>query len=129
MGIQEGHTALQHVLTHDGVGVEQQHILALRLSDGLVVGSREAPVVGILHEMHAGKARLQILHTAVGAGIVHHPHLGLKPCRGPHDTAQALFQVVLDVVANYYDAQFHHISGVLARGHCSSIATPVTAAQ
>ena len=45
MGIHERHDLVESVLANDGVGVEQQHIVARTLSYGNVVGACKTEIV------------------------------------------------------------------------------------
>jgi hypothetical protein len=55
----------QHLFADKGVGVEQQHILARRLSDGLVVGLGKPQVVCAADKGHIGKTRGKPFHRPV----------------------------------------------------------------
>ena len=99
-GIQKIQTAAQGVLSHQRVGIEQQHILARALAYRLVVGAREAHILLVGDEPHLRKAFPQIVHRAVGAVVVHYEYLARKVGRRTQDRTQALFENVLYIVAD-----------------------------
>ena len=99
MGVHEVDTGLQHLLTHDRIGVEQQHVLALALPDGLVVGLGKTQIMTVAHEDDRRKTLRQIFDGTVSGVIVDDDNLGLHPLQGPHYRLQTLLQIELDVIA------------------------------
>ena len=88
------------MLSDDGVGVEQQHILAGREAYGLVVGTGESYILGILDEGDLGETLAQIGYGAIGGEVVDHEDFDLQSFRGAAHGVEALREVVLDVVVD-----------------------------
>ena len=109
MGIHERHTLMQGVLRHDGVGVEQQDIFTIRLTDGFVVGTGKTQVLLVLDELNLRMQATQVFHRTVLATVVNHIHLRLNPfCCFLH-RQEALMQEILYVIVDNDDVKFHRL--------------------
>ena len=64
-------------LGNDSVGIEQQHIVALRLANSNVVGAGKAQVVIAGYDVDFRKLLAQIGNGVVVGMIVYNIHLGL----------------------------------------------------
>ena len=110
MGIHETDHCLQRGLCHDGVGIQQQHILTLRLPDGDIVSLRKTEVLLIRNQMHPGIVVVQNLDGIVGRVVVHHEDLRLEAFRGSLHAFETLLHEAAYIIADDNDRQFHHYS-------------------
>ena len=108
MTVHELQHVVQAVLGDEGVRIEQQHIVALRLAYGDVVGTGKAQVVAALYERYTvAKAVLQIVDGMVARMVVDHEYLGLDAPDGTEHALKTLLEIVAHVVTDDDDAQFH----------------------
>ena len=66
MGLGERIAAAEGVLGNHRIGIEQQAVPAAGLTQRLVIGYREAGIVGVGNEVHPGKAAADQLDRSVG---------------------------------------------------------------
>ena len=105
-----GGAEAQGVALHEGVGVEQQHEVAVATPYGLVVGFGKSEVVVVGNHLHLRVFGAQHLYRAVVGVVVGHYHLNLfKPLveRGGKNRGKALVEVVPHVVVDNYHANDH----------------------
>ena len=117
MGIHKIEYGAYGVLRHNGVGIEQQHVLATALSDGCVVGTRKAEVVAAVHNRDMRKTRTYELYGAVVRIIVDYKHLSVYITQRAEERHKALLYIGAYLIANYYNRQFHHFSTVFQSLH------------
>ena len=77
MSVHEAEHIGKGVLGDDGVGVEQQDVLAGGEADGLVVGTGKAYVLGVLDEGDLGETLAQVGYRSVGREVVDHEDFDL----------------------------------------------------
>ena len=75
MGIHKADARTEGGLCHDGIGIEQQHVFALSLTDGDVVGAREAEIVVVGNQTDPKVMRADIVDGIIRRGIVDDKHL------------------------------------------------------
>lgn len=93
IGLHAGDQRRQRAGTHNGVGIEQQHVIAGALPDGLVVGVREAGIGGIADQADVRILHLHHLRAAVAGGVVDHEHFNLQRAGARSEGIQAAPQV------------------------------------
>ena len=97
MVVQETDTGIQHILPHNRVGIQQQHILSFGKTDSLIVGTRETYILFIIKIMHLRISVSDIFLRTVGRGVVHHPHIQFQIPGSPIHRTNGLLQIILYV--------------------------------
>ena len=65
VGIHEVYRLCYHTFSHDGIGIEQKHILAFALFDSQIVGTRKPEIVFALDEAYIRKPAADIRNRKV----------------------------------------------------------------
>ena len=98
---------LQTTGRDDGVGVEDERVLALCLHDGLVVGAGKAHILLVLD---VGNLRMPLARegdAVVARQVIDDNHLARHALHGLLDSAQGLLQQVLHAVVDDDDGELH----------------------
>ncbi len=113
MDIHEVDARLQRILTHDGIRIEQQYILAPTLPDGDVVGTGKAQIMGAANEANHRKqllriALFQIIHRTICRMIIHHDDFrrSVHLLESTEHRADTLVQIILHIVIYYDNREF-----------------------
>ena len=91
MDVEELGASSECLLADNGVGVQEEDILACCLPYGLVVGSCEAYILGVLDVVNFGEELPGVFDGAVGGGVVHDPYFGLDSFAGFCHAIKALY--------------------------------------
>ena len=89
-------------LCHDGVRIEQKHILAMTHADGEVIGSGKAQIMPARHYANPVEVLAQILHRTVDRMIVHQQHLGFDSLQRLMERKKTLLYIILYVIVDDY---------------------------
>lgn len=107
MRLHERHHLGQRVILHDGIRIQQEHILSGSLPDGLVVGLAETHVFVVGNQPDLGKLFPDHVRGSIYRLIVDHEHLHVKVLSGPEHRMQALLQEIPDVIVYNDDGKLH----------------------
>ena len=118
MRIHEAECLVQRRLTHDGVGVEQQHILTRRIGNGQIVGPGKTEVVPAGDDRHFGKLPREIFHAAIARMVVHHHHLRVDARQGSPQRTKALPGIVFHIIVDNDNRQFLHHESLVSPETC-----------
>ena len=110
MAVHEGDTFREGIILHHRVGIEEQHILACRNPNRLVVCLCKTDIVLVGDDLHLGKLLRQHLQRAVNGVVINDKHLPLDALHGAAHRVKALFEEILDVVVDDDDREFHFFS-------------------
>ena len=99
MGIHKVQRFLDGVLSHNGIRVQQQDIVAVRLSDSNIVGTSKADIVVTGDELYLGELFLNHLYRVIVRVVIDHIHLGADSFQRTTQRQQALFEVATDIIA------------------------------
>ena len=77
MGIHKADTLAERGPSNNGIRIEQQDVFALRLTDGHVVGAREAQIVIVCYQLDPRVTATDMTHSIIGGGIVNDKHLDI----------------------------------------------------
>lgn len=102
MGVHEGETVPDSVLSHYSIGIEEQHIVARTLLYGDIVGPRKTKIVGGSDELHFGKTLFKILYRVVARMVIDDKNFGFDTVETAPEGIKTLFEVVSYIIA-YYD--------------------------
>ena len=103
MVVHKGHSLAQRMLGNRSIRVQQQHIFALCLPDGDVVGACEAQVLVVGDKPDPHIASGQDGHRIVRRGIVDDEHLAVDARERLFNADETLLQIATYVVADDND--------------------------
>ena len=113
MGFHKAQTFFQGVFLHHGIGIKQEHIIALSFCNALVICPAESNIFMVLYELYAWKTLLYKSYRAVYGVIVYYDHLCADVPGSLLYRIEALFKEVLDVVIDYDDGELQRWAGRL----------------
>lgn len=105
MGLSMMEAVMERVLSNDGVRIEEEDVLTLRLANGKVVGAAETHIAATGNDVKrgiigSGKDFADVLDAMIRRVVVNDEDLYIETAlthRSPH-AAEALAQVVFDVI-------------------------------
>jgi hypothetical protein len=110
MGVHEVEALGKSIVLHHRVGIEQEHILACRNADGLVIGTAEANVFLVGDDLYLGELLCQHLQRSINRVVVNNKHFSLNALQCSTHRSKALLQEILDVVVDDDDGKLHTIN-------------------
>ena len=106
MGIHKLQAATDGGFEDHGIRIEQQHILGIVLTDGLVVSSGEAHILTVGNDVHLRMTGGDDSQGVVGGVVVHHEDVALDTLQSLLHTLQTLVEQLADIVADDDYADF-----------------------
>ena len=102
VAVHEIQTFTDGLFADEGVGIKQQHVLALGFPDGEIVSTGKTEVVSARHEGNFTKTAAEIFHGSIARMIVYDKHLRGDIGKGLAKAQETLLEVVSNVIVYYY---------------------------
>jgi len=92
---------------NNGVGIQQENILAICNIKPLIIGAGEAPVFPVLNQSDIREGVFDKLNSAIGTVVINDNYFKSLGQRIALERQEALIEVVSHIPANDDNRQFH----------------------
>lgn len=121
VGIEGADTACEGVLGDNGVGIEQQDIFGANEPERHVVGTGKARVGWVFDVVDLRETVAKVFDRTVLTVVIDYEDIAVDTVKGTEHGVETLPEVVLYLIVDYDDRQFHLSVSPCMNGYLSSV--------